>query len=160
MNSKIQVLLFLFLKTMIQSKRWELGGLKKCSEWKTKYDSLLERNYMYELEQMGWVKSWTKNHNIEIPYFIFGILKRKYLPDFLVTYMDGSQEVHETKWAWFLSWASTHAKRLAGDKWCKERGMIYRFIENSNGAMFAYNNELDRMQNFATKEKVHSLDHL
>ena len=44
-----------------------------------------------------------------------------------------------------MAWASTHAKRYAGDKWCKERGMIYRFIENSRGALFAENQSMERM---------------
>ncbi len=52
---------------------------------------------MYELENMGGILSWTKDHGIEIPYRIFGILPRRYLPDFLVTYADGSKEIHETK---------------------------------------------------------------
>jgi hypothetical protein len=40
---------------------------------------------------------------------------------------------------------TTHAKRNAGDIWCKERDMKYIFIENSKGAMFANNNSLDNV---------------
>lgn len=43
---------------------------------------------MRELENMGGVISWTKAHGIEIPYKVFGMLPRKYLPDFLITYAD------------------------------------------------------------------------
>ncbi len=52
---------------------------------------------MYELENIGGIISWTKEHGIKIPYRMFGIIPRHYLPDFLVTYADGSKEIHETK---------------------------------------------------------------
>ena len=74
---------------MIQSKRGVLKGLKRTPKGETPYDSLLERNYMLELENMGGVVSWTKDHGIRIPYKVFGIISRHYLPDFLVTYADG-----------------------------------------------------------------------
>ena len=119
-----------------------LSGLKRSQKSSSSYDSLLERDYMLELETMSGVKEWTKDHGIKIPYKIFGLFPHRYLPDFLITFIDGSKELHETKGAGFLSWASTHAKREAGDKWCKERGMVYRFIENSKGALFAQNNSL------------------
>jgi hypothetical protein len=98
---------------------------------------------MLELEANPAVKNWTKSHSIRIPYTIFG-MPRTYLPDFLVTFQDGSQELHETKGAGFLTWLSTHRKRIAGDNWAKANGMIYRFIENSNGAAFVANNALQR----------------
>lgn len=161
MRWRVQVLYHHFSEIMIQSKRWELTWLRKCPWWKSKYDSLLERNYMYELENMGGILSWTKDHGIEIPYRIFGILPRRYLPDFLVTYADGSKEIHETKWAGFLSWGSTHAKKQAGSEYCKKYGMIYRFIENSRWAMFMMNNGFENLTN---SKKIlmrkHSLDDL
>src|SRR3989344_9207308 len=120
------------------SQRGSLSGLKKTQYSTEDFDSILERNYMLELEHLYGVKSWTKRHGIKIPYNFFGI-RKNYLPDFLVTFQDCSQEVHETKGAGFLSWLTTHAKRIAGDKWCKERNMKYIFIENSKGAMFANN---------------------
>lgn len=137
-----------------------LSGLKKNSRGTSGYDSLLERDYMLELESMSGVREWTKDHNIKIPYKIFGLLPHKYLPDFLVTFIDGTKELHETKGAGFLAWASTHAKRLAGDKWCKERGMIYRFIENSRGALFAENQSIERLATISKSERFNSLDGL
>lgn len=125
----------------MMSQRGNLSGLKKTQHNMEDFDSLLERDYMLELESLSGVKSWTKRHNIKIPYSFVGI-KKNYLPDFLVTYQDGSQELHETKGAGFLSWLTTHAKRIAGDKWCKERNMKYIFIENSRGATFANNDYL------------------
>ncbi len=137
-----------------------LNGLKKNPRGTSSYDSLLKRNYMFELESMSGVKEWTKDHNIKIPYKIFGILPHNYLPDFLVTFIDGSKELHETKGAGFLTLASTHAKREAGDKWCKERGMIYRFIENSRGALFAENQSLEGLATKSKTERFNSLDSL
>jgi len=148
-----------FCETMIQSKRWELTWLKKCPNSRSTYDSLLERNYMYELENMWGIVSWTKDHKIEIPYRMFGILPRRYLPDFLVTFADWSREIHETKWAWFLAWASTHAKRNAGTEYCKKHNMVYRFIENSKWAMFSMNNWLENITKYSQK-KVGGLDDL
>jgi hypothetical protein len=137
-----------------------LSGLKKNFRGASSYDSLLERNYMLELESMSGIMEWTKDHGIKIPYKIFGLLPHKYLPDFLVTFIDGSKELHETKGAGFLAWASTHAKREAADKWCKERGMVYRFIENSRGALFAENQSIEKLAAVSKSERFDSLDGL
>lgn len=147
---------------MIQSKRGVLKGLKRNPRGESNYDSLLERNYMQELEQMGGVVSWTKDHGIRISYRVLGLIPRTYLPDFLVTFADGSTELHETKGAGFLAWLETHAKRRAADAWCKRRGMIYRFIENSRGALFAENQALGQLESHAARKPstVKSLDDL
>jgi hypothetical protein len=146
---------------MIQSKRGTLSGLKRNPAGQSKYDSLLERDYMRELEHEGGVVKWTKDHGIKIPYRILGIIPRNYLPDFLVTFADGSQELHETKGAGFLFWLETHAKRAAADAWCKSRGMKYAFIENSRGAMFANNNALHQAGLYAQQKRtVKTLDDL
>lgn len=144
------------------SRRGVLKGLKKNPQGESRYDSRLERNYMIELEQDGGVASWTKDHGIRIPYRMLGFISRTYLPDFLVTYADGSKELHETKGAGFLFWLETHAKRRAGDAWCRQRGMIYRFIENSRGALFAQNQGLDQLEGYAARRPrtVKSLDDL
>lgn len=144
------------------SRRGSLKGFKKNPRGESTYDSLLERNYMLELEQIGGVVSWTKDHGIRIPYRVLGLIPRTYLPDFLVTFADGTKELHETKGAGFLTWLETHAKRRAADEWCKKQGMIYRFIENSRGALFAENLGLDRMEQKSGKQSrtVSSLEDL
>jgi hypothetical protein len=129
---------------MVQSKRGKLSGLKKAGHGTESYDSLLERDYMLELENNPAISAWTKDHGIKIPYSVLGI-KRSYWPDFLITFQDGSQELHETKGAGFLSWLSTYRKRLAGDKWAKNHKMKYRFIENSRGALFGTNMAIDKV---------------
>ncbi len=144
------------------SKRGVLKGLRRNPRGESSYDSLLERNYMLELEHIGGVVSWTKDHGIRIPYRVLGFIPRTYWPDFLVTFEDGSKELHETKGAGFLAWLETHAKRRAADDWCKQRGMIYRFIENSRGALFAENQGLDRLEGHSAQRprRVKSLDDL
>lgn len=134
---------------MIQSKRGMLKGLKRNPRGESEYDSLLERDYMLEIDSMSGVSEWTKDHGIKIPYKIFGLLPHSYHPDFLITFLDGSRELHETKGGGFLAWASTHAKRRAGDEWCKSRGMKYKFIENSRGVLFGQNNTLTILENHA-----------
>ena len=121
---------------MIQSLRGTLKGLKRNPRGESEYDSLLERDYMLEIDSMSGVKEWTKDHGIKIPYKIFGLFPHTYNPDFLITFLDSSKELHETKGAGFLTWVSTHAKRRAGDEWCKTRGMKYKFIQlkEINGA--------------------------
>ena len=135
-----------------------LTDLKKEPSGKSRYDSLLEKKYMQFLERWGGVKEWTKNHGIRIPYTMLGIIPRNYLPDFLVIFQDGSKELHETKGAGFLSWSSTHAKKRAAEKWCKERDMKYRFIENSRGALFGSSVTLDDLERKNSKKQYDSLD--
>ena len=67
------------------SRRGKLTGLRRNPRGESAYDSLLERDYMRELEQTGGVVSWTKDHGIRIPYRIWGMIPRTYHPDFLVT---------------------------------------------------------------------------
>jgi hypothetical protein len=112
----------------MNSIRGTLSGLKKNPEGSAGYDSLLERDYMIELEQDPAVKSWTKKHGIKIPYTYLGLFIRNYLPDFLVEYNDGSKELHEGKGLPLLFWSSTKEKRAAAQKWCKERGMRYKVV--------------------------------
>ena len=57
------------------SNRGKLTGLKRSPYGEEKYDSDLEKYYMVELEGMPGVKSWTKKHNIKIPYNILFITR-------------------------------------------------------------------------------------
>ena len=105
----------------MKSNRGKLVGLKRSPYAEELYDSDLEKYYMVELEGMPGVKSWTKKHNIKIPYqFLF--VKRNYLPDFLVEFNDGSKEIHETKGLPFLFLLSTKLKKLSAEEYCKKLG--------------------------------------
>lgn len=67
----------------MKTNRGKLVGLKRSPYGEEIYDSDLEKYYMVELEGMPGVKTWTKKHNIKIPYRFF-FIKRNYIPDFLV----------------------------------------------------------------------------
>jgi len=123
----------------MNSIRGTLSGLKKNPEGSTSYDSLLERDYMIELEQDPAVKTWTKKHGIKIPYLFLGIIKRNYLPDFLVEYNDGSKEIHEGKGLPLLFWDSTKAKRAAAQNWCRAHGMKYKVITQGRQIFYVNN---------------------
>lgn len=128
----------------MNSIKGTLSGLKKNSEGSTSYDSLLERDYMIELEQDPAVKSWTNKHGIKIPYSFLGLLKRNYLPDFLVEYNDGNKELHEGKGLPLLFWDSTKAKRAAAQEWCKKHNMKYKVITQGK-QIFYFNNFIENI---------------
>ncbi len=111
----------------MQSKRGALSGLRKSPHGSETYDSHLEREYMIELEHDPAVRQWTKVHEDAIPYTILGI-PRRYHPDFLVTYNDGSQQVHETKGLPLLFWLSTKLKRKSAEAYCAEQGWKYKMV--------------------------------
>lgn len=123
----------------MNSIRGTLSGLRKNPDGSSSYDSLLERDYMIELEQDPAVKSWTKKHGIKIPYSFLGIFKRYYLPDFLVEYNDGSKEIHEGKGLPLLFWDSTKAKRVAAQEWCKFHGMKYKVVTQGRQIFYINN---------------------
>jgi hypothetical protein len=128
----------------MQSNRGKLIGLKRSPYGEEKYDSDLEKYYMLELESMPGVKSWTKKHDIKIPYNIL-FIQSNYLPDFLVEFNDGGKEIHETKGLPFLFWLSTHLKMESAEKYCKERGWKYKFITNDK-IIFYKNNYLNSIR--------------
>ena len=111
----------------INSIRGKLKGLVKNPSGEEEYDSLMERDYMIELEHDPLVEKWTKKHNIKIPYDFF-VLKRNYLPDFLVEYKDGTKEIHETKGLPLLFLLSTKAKRQTAEEYCAKLGWKYKLV--------------------------------
>ena len=111
----------------MQAKRGTLSNLRKSPHGSEPYDSALERDYMVELEHDPTVKEWTKRHGVTIPYRFLGI-SRKYLPDFLVTYNDGSQALHETKGLPLMFWASTKLKRQSAEEYCARLGWKYKMV--------------------------------
>ncbi len=120
-----------------------LTGLQKNPAGQEKYDSLVERNYMQSLEENPHIKSWTKKHGIKIPYR-YALFKHYYLPDFFVELKDGKKELHETKGSGLMYWLTTHAKRDAAEKWCKEHG--YKYVLLTPGKEWFYDNPEQRVQ--------------
>ena len=118
--------------------RGKLIGLKRSPSGEENYDSELEKYYMVELEGMPGVKSWTKKHGIKIPYQFF-LLKKNYLPDFLVEFNDGSKELHETKGLPFLFLLSTKLKKVSAEEYCKKLGWKYIFITKDKEVFYRNN---------------------
>lgn len=115
---------------MIISVKGKLQNLKRSPNQSEDYDSLLERDYMIELEARPGIKQWTKKHGIKIPYSFLGF-RRNYLPDFLVELNDGTKEIHETKGLPFILWLSVKIKRQTAETWCKNYGLKYKFVTRS-----------------------------
>ena len=115
---------------MIIGEKGVLKNLNRSPYYQENYDSLLERDYMIELEGKPGIKSWTKKHGIKIPYYFLGF-RRNYLPDFLVEMNDSTKEIHETKGLPFLLWLSVKIKRQTAERWCKNYGLKYKFITRS-----------------------------
>ncbi len=111
----------------MESKRGTLSGLRKSPRGSETYDSHLERDYMVELEHDPAVREWTKEHGITIPYSLLGI-RRRYHPDFLVTYNDGGKQLHETKGLPMMFWLSTKLKRQSAEAYCASLGWKYKMI--------------------------------
>ncbi len=122
----------------MRSIRGKLKNLKKSPYGEEIYDSLLERDYMIELEQEPAVKSWTKKHGVRIPYNFLVFFNHNYLPDFFVECQDGSKEIHEGKGLPLLFWDSTKAKRKAAEEWCRKKAWKYKVI--TQGKQIFYNN--------------------
>ena len=116
----------------------KLVGLKRSPYGEEPYDSALEKYYMVELEGMPGVKTWTKRHDIKIPYSFF-FVKRNYIPDFLVEFNDGSKELHETKGLPFLFLLSTKLKKTSAEEYCKKMGWKYKFITKDKEVFYKNN---------------------
>jgi hypothetical protein len=111
----------------MDSKRGVLSGLRKSPLGSEKYDSHLERDYMVELDHDPAVREWTKVHGIAIPYKLLGIGHR-YHPDFLVSYNNGSKQLHETKGLPLMFWLSTKLKRESAEAYCASQGCKYKMV--------------------------------
>lgn len=89
------------------------------------YESEPERQYMKFLESSGTVAKWTKNHGIRIPYFNLDGKLAHYIPDFLIEYNNGDQEIVEIKGSHLINNPITRSKSQAAMEWCKKRGIKY-----------------------------------
>ena len=88
-----------------------------------KYDSELELVRMKMLDNDINVIHWTKKHGIYIPYTYNGIIKN-YVPDFLITHLDGTVSLEETKGYD----PKSKLKKEALRNYCNENGFICSWI--------------------------------
>ncbi|HEX4966820.1 MAG TPA: TnsA endonuclease N-terminal domain-containing protein [Thermoanaerobaculia bacterium] len=98
----------------------------KKSPWNfEKYQSDLERRMMDRLERDPHVVKWMKRHGITIPWIDGQKHQRRYVPDFLVEYEDGTKTVIEVKDPSRADSNDVQRKRKAAEMWCKQRRMEY-----------------------------------
>ena len=90
-----------------------------------KYQSDMERRMMDRLERDPHVVKWMKRHGITIPWIDGQKHQRRYCPDFLVEYADGSKRIIEVKDPTRLDSDDVKRKRTSAEIWCKKRGMDY-----------------------------------
>jgi hypothetical protein len=72
------------------------------------------------------VVHWTKNHGISIEY-VWGGLCRKYIPDFLVTTIDGCRRLEEVK-GWIREKERFECKKESAVLFSKNNNMEYRVL--------------------------------
>jgi hypothetical protein len=59
------------------------------------------------------------------PFSILYEQNKRYIPDFLITYIDGNKKLIETKGVQFIKEKSTEQKTIAALKYCKENNYNY-----------------------------------
>jgi len=109
--------------------KWNVHGhfyAKKCSNYdECFYRSSWELKFMQWLDANDAVESW-EYESVRIPY-CYNEHKRWYVPDFLVTYIDGTRRMYEIKPAEFVSTERAVLKEAAGRKFCVENN-IYEYV--------------------------------
>ena len=90
-----------------------------------KYDSKLECWMMEKLDADPTVVKWMKRHGISIPWIDVQKHQRRYVPDFIVEYIDGKKLILEVKDPSRVDSDEVKRKRKAAEMWCKKRGMEY-----------------------------------
>ena len=93
-----------------------------------RYQSELEHTHMQDLDDDTTVAKWSKMHGIIIPYMNDLGYRKRYLPDFLVQYTDGTLAIHEIKNPKLIDSEEVKLKRRAAELWCKRRGMEYKIV--------------------------------
>lgn len=107
------------------SRHGEYWGPTKSPYNFERYQSGLEERMMKRLEDDPTVKKWTKRHGISIPWIDSQKHQRRYVPDFLVEYVDGRVALLEVKDPSRMDSDDVKRKRKAAEMWCKQRGMEY-----------------------------------
>lgn len=107
-------------------------GGKQSSYISSKTNETNWAHSSYELRRMKYLDSspsvslWTKNHGITLDYYSDGVLRR-YVPDFLVTKIDGSNVLEEVK-GWIRNVEVFEAKKDRAVRFAAENNMSYRVL--------------------------------
>jgi hypothetical protein len=107
------------------SKHGEFWNPAKSPYNYERYQSGLEQRMMQRLEADPTVKKWMKRHGISIPWIDVQKHQRRYVPDFLVEYVDGHKAIIEVKDPSRVDSGDVQRKRKAAEMWCKQRRMEY-----------------------------------
>jgi len=110
---------------MAISKHGEFLDPKKSPYNFERYQSDLERRMMVRLDGDPTVKKWMKRHGISIPWIDNQKHQRRYVPDFIVEYVDGRKVIIEVKDPSRVDSDDVRRKRKAAEMWCKQRHMEY-----------------------------------
>jgi hypothetical protein len=110
---------------MAISKHGVFENPKKSPYNFERYQSDLERRMTSRLESDPTVKRWMKRHGISIPWIDGQKHQRRYVPDFLVEYIDERKALIEVKDASRIDSNDVKRKRKAAEMWCKQRRMEY-----------------------------------
>lgn len=90
-----------------------------------KCDSKLEYLMMEKLDSDPAVTRWMKRHGITIQWIDVQKHRRRYVPDFIVEYVDGHKCILEVKDPSRMDSDEVKRKRKAAEMWCKRRGLEY-----------------------------------
>jgi len=110
---------------MAFSKHGDFWDPKKSPYNFERFDSDLERRMMVRLDADPNVKKWMKRHGISIPWIDGQKHQRRYVPDFIVEYIDGKRVLLEVKDPSRIDSDEVKRKRQAAEMWCNQRGMEY-----------------------------------
>ena len=110
---------------MAISKHGDFWNPEKSPYNFERYQSDMERRMMDRLETDPTVKKWMKRHGISIPWIDGQKHQRRYVPDFLVEYIDGHKSILEVKDPSRVDSDEVKRKRKSAEMWCKRRGMEY-----------------------------------
>lgn len=110
------------------SRGWKKSSREHAGEW---FDSSWELQYMDELERDPLVIRWTRHHGLRVPYRKWWGGHGHYEPDFFVELVGGTKELREVKGEHLFKDTNTARKLQAGDRFCRERGMVFRVVTKS-----------------------------
>src|SRR5260370_18402171 len=116
---------------MALSKHGDHWNPKKSPYNFEKFHSDLERKMMLRLDDDPVVVKWMKRHGISIPWIDGQKHQRRYVPDFLVEYIDSKKAIVQVKDPSRLDSDDVKRKRKAPEMWCKQRGMEYIVASSS-----------------------------
>jgi hypothetical protein len=109
-----------------RAKRYKTGIHKSAKCGSLEYRSSYERDYAVLLDNNPEVASYSFE-SLAIPYE-FGKRHRKYIPDFVVTFVSGLVEVHEVKPQAKVGTLRNKAKFKSAHAFCASRSMTFHVI--------------------------------